>query len=220
MEMDDESKILQKCYSDNIIEVEEGLNYISKKMKSENIKKILMDKDNNLNLEKIYSKKQNYTNAKISSLLPDLLNKISILKDENVILSFNGCGGCLMSIIFIIVGNCPSLETKFYNFIINYLGDYDGVIFEKKSFNIMAQKVAENFNESNKEICERFNNNIWKDYLQATGTLFGSNEFVDKAKENPKKVNEFIEDYIKKHDSFNKDNAKKILQLLINESVE
>ena len=40
---------------------------------------------------------------------------------------FNGCGGCLMSVIFLIVGSLPSLETKFYNYVINYLGDYEGI---------------------------------------------------------------------------------------------
>ena len=118
-------------------------------------------------------------------------------------------------IILLIVGNLPSLESKFYNFIINYLGDYDGVILEKNSFMKMAERILNDFKESECEICERFNNNIWKDYLQATGVLFSSNEFVEKSKEDSHEVNKFVEDYIKKHDGFNKENAKQIIKLLM-----
>ena len=204
MEFEDKiiEEIIKKTNSDNLIEVEEGLNYICKKMKSKDLKQIVLDKNSNFNLYKIYTKKQNYTNQKIASLLPDLLNKISVLKDENIFISFNGCGGCLITVIFLIVGNLPSLESKFYNFIINYLGDYDGVILEKNSFMKMAERILNDFKESECEICERFNNNIWKDYLQATGVLFSSNEFVEKSKEDSHEVNKFVEDYIKKHDLF------------------
>ena len=48
----------------------------------------------------------------------------------------------------------------------------------------MAQRIVEDLKNSDDEICERFNNKIWKDYLQATGILFSSNEFVEKSKEN------------------------------------
>ena len=217
MEFEDKiiEEIIKKTNSDNLIEVEEGLNYICKKMKSKDLKQIVLDKNSNFNLYKIYTKKQNYTNQKIASLLPDLLNKISVLKDENIFISFNGCGGCLITVIFLIVGNLPSLESKFYNFIINYLGDYDGVILEKNSFMKMAERILNDFKESECEICERFNNNIWKDYLQATGVLFSSNEFVEKSKEDSHEVNKFVEDYIKKHDGFNKENAKQIIKLLM-----
>ena len=217
MEFEDKiiEEIIKKTNSDNLIEVEEGLNYICKKMKSKDLKQIVLDKNSNFNLYKIYTKKQNYTNQKIASLLPDLLNKISVLKDENIFISFNGCGGCLITVIFLIVGNLPSLESKFYNFIINYLGDYDGVILEKNSFMKMAERIVNDFKESECEICERFNNNIWKDYLQATGVLFSSNEFVEKSKEDSHEVNKFVEDYIKKHDGFNKENAKQIIKLLM-----
>ena len=207
--------MINKANSDNTVEVTEGLNYICKKMKSENLKNICSNKNYNFDLYKIFTKKRNYSNQNISSLLPDLLNKISVLKDENVFTCFNGCGGCLLTIFFLIVGNIPSLETKIYNFIINYLGDYDGVIFEKKSFTIMAQRIVEDLKNSDDEICERFNNKIWKDYLQATGILFSSNEFVEKSKEDSHKVNKFVEDYIKKNDGFNKENAKEIINLLI-----
>ena len=217
MEFEDKiiEEIIKKTNSDNLIEVEEGLNYICKKMKSKDLKQIVLDKNSNFNLYKIYTKKQNYTNQKIASLLPDLLNKISVLKDENIFISFNGCGGCLITVIFLIVGNLPSLESKFYNFIINYLGDYDGVILEKNSFMKMAERIVNDFKESECEICERFNNNIWRDYLQATGVLFSSNEFVEKSKEDSHEVNKFVEDYIKKHDGFNKENAKQIIKLLM-----
>ena len=217
MEFEDKiiEEIIKKTNSDNLIEVEEGLNYICKKMKSKDLKQIVLDKNSNFNLYKIYTKKQNYTNQKIASLLPDLLNKISVLKDENIFISFNGCGGCLITVIFLIVGNLPSLESKFYNFIINYLGDYDGVILEKNSFMKMAERIVNDFKESEYEICERFNNNIWRDYLQATGVLFSSNEFVEKSKEDSHEVNKFVEDYIKKHDGFNKENAKQIIKLLM-----
>ena len=207
--------MINKANSDNTIEVTEGLNYICKKMKSENLKNICSNKNYNFDLYTIFTKKRNYSNQNIASLLPDLLNKISVLKDENVFTCFNGCGGCLLTIFFLIVGNIPSLETKIYNFIINYLGDYDGVIFEKKSFNIMAQRIVEDLKNSDDEICERFNNKIWKDYLQATGLLFSSNEFVEKSKEDSHKVNKFVEDYIKRNDGFNKENAKEIIKLLI-----
>ena len=120
----------------------------------------------------------------------------------------------LMTVIFLIVANVPLLETKLYNFIINYLGDYDGVILEKKSFMAMAKRIVGDLKDTNEEICERFNNNIWKDYLQATGVLFSSNEFVEKSKEDSSEVNKFVEDYIKKHDGFNKGNAIEILKLL------
>ena len=206
--------MIKKVNSDNVLEVEEGLNYICKKLKSKELEKICLSKSNEFNLYKIYSKKANYSNQKIAFLLPDLLNKISVLKDENIFTCFNGCGGCLMTVIFLIVGNIPSLETKFYNYVINYLGDYNGMILEKNSFNKMASKINEDLKNSNEEICTRFNNSIWKDYLQATGILFSSNDFVEKSKENSAKVNDFVENYIKNHDGFNKENAKEIIRLL------
>ena len=216
MESEDEitQTMLKKLNSDKPTEVEEGLNYICKKMKSKDLKKLCQDKNSNFDLYKLYTKKQNYSHQKIASLLPDILNKISVLKDENIFNSFNGCGGCLMTVIFLIVGNVPSLETKLYNFIINYLGDYDGVILEKKSFMAMAKRIVGDLKDTNDEICERFNNNIWKDYLQATGVLFSSNEFVEKSKEDSSEVNKFVEDYIKKHDGFNKGNDIEIIKLL------
>ena len=208
-------EMISKANSDNIKDVEEDLNYICKKIKSKDLKLICLDKNYNFNLYKIYSKKQNYSNQKIASLLPDLLSKISVLKDENIFTSFNGCGGCLMTTIFLIAGNNPSLETKFYNYIINYLGDFDGIIFEKKAFMIMAKRIMDDLKDSDDEICERFNNNIWKDYVQATGVLFSSNDFVEKSKEDSYEVNKFVEDYIKKHDGFNKEKAKEIINLLV-----
>ena len=88
------------------------------------------------------------------------------------------------------------------------------MILEKNSFNKMASKINEDLKNSNEEICTRFNNSIWKDYLQATGILFSSNDFVEKSKENSAKVNDFVENYIKNHDGFNKENAKEIIRLL------
>ena len=208
--------IIKKANSDNLNEVEEGLNYICKKMKSNDLKNICSNKDYGFDIYKIFTKKQNYTNQKIASFLPDLLNKISILKDENIFMCFNGCGGCLITVIFLIVGNVPSLQTKLYNFVINYLGDYNGAIFEKNSFMKMAEKIVDDLKESDDEICGRFNNSIWKDYLQATGELFSSNEFVEKSQEDSTKVNKIIEDYIKKN-GFNKQNAKDLLKLIINQ---
>ena len=205
--------MIKKVNSDNVLEVEEGLNYICK-MKSKDLEKICLSKSSGFNLYKIYTKKANYSNEKIAFLLPDLLNKISVLTDENIFTCFSGCGGCLMTIIFLIVGNIPSLEAKFYNYVINYLGDYNGMILEKNSFNKMAGKIIEDLKNSNEEICTRFNNSIWKDYLQATGILFSSSDFVDKSKENSAKVNDFVENYIKNHDGFNKENAKEIIRLL------
>jgi hypothetical protein len=206
--------MIKKANSDNVLEVEEGLNYICKKLKSKELEKICLSKSIDFNLYKIYTKKANYSVQKIALLLPDLLNKISVLKDENIFKCFNGCGGCLMTVIFLIVGNIPSLETKFYNFVINYLGDYDGMILEKNSFKKMADKIVEDLKNSNEEICTRFNNSIWKDYLQATGILFSSNDFVEKSKEDSSKVNTFVEEYIKNHDGFNKENAEEIVKLL------
>ena len=206
--------MIDKTNSDNIEEVEEGLNYICKKIKSKDFEKICLNENSNFNLYQIFTKKENYSNQKIASLLPELLNKISILKDENIFLCLNNCGGCLMAIIFLIVGSVPSLETKLYNFVINFLGDYDGMILEKKSFKKMADKILEDLKNSDEEICTRFNNGVWKDYLQATGILFSSNEFVEKSRENSSKVNKFVEEYIKNHDGFNKENAKEIIKLL------
>ena len=100
--------MINKANSDNTVEVTEGLNYICKKMKSENLKNICSNKNYNFDLYKIFTKKRNYSNQNIASLLPDLLNKISVLKDENVFTCFNGCGGCLLTIFFLIVGNIPS----------------------------------------------------------------------------------------------------------------
>ena len=206
--------MIKKANSDDVLEVEEGLNYICKKIKSKDLEKICLSKSSQFNLYNIYTKKANYSNQKIALLLPDLLNKISVLKDENIFTCFNGCGGCLMTVIFLIVGNIPSLETKLYNFVINYLGDYDGMILEKNSFKKMASKINEDLKNSDEEICSRFNNSIWKDYLQATGILFSSNDFVEKSKEDSAKVNNFVEEYIKNHDGFNKENAKEIIKLL------
>ena len=216
MESNEETinNMIDKANSDNIEEVEEGLNYICKKIKSKDFEKICLNENSNFNLYKIFTKKSNYSNQKIASFLPELLNKISVLRDENIFLCFNNCGGCLMSIIFLIVGSLPSLETKFYNFVINYLGDYDGMILEKNSFKKMADKILEDLKNSDEEICTRFNNSIWRDYLQATGILFSSNDFVDKSREDSSKVNKFVEEYIKSHDGFNKENAKEIIKLL------
>jgi len=216
MESNEETinNMIDKANSDNIEEVEEGLNYICKKIKSKDFEKICLNENSNFNLYKIFTKKSNYSNQKIASFLPELLNKISVLRDENIFLCFNNCGGCLMSIIFLIVGSLPSLETKFYNFVINYLGDYDGMILEKNSFKKMADKILEDLKISDEEICTRFNNSIWRDYLQATGILFSSNDFVDKSREDSSKVNKFVEEYIKNHDGFNKENAKEIIKLL------
>ena len=208
--------IIKKANSDNLNEVEEGLNYICKKMKSNDLTNICSNKDYGFDIYKIFIKKKNYTNPKIASLLPDLLNKISILKDENIFMCFNGCGGCLITVIFLIVGNVPSLQTKLYNFVINYLGDYNGAIFEKNSFMKMAEKIVDDLKESDDEICGRFNNSIWKDYLQATGDLFSSNEFVEKSQEDSTKVNTIIEDFIKKN-GFNKQNAKDLLKIIISQ---
>ena len=206
--------MINKANSDNTDEVEEGLNYICKKVKSKDLEKICLNESSDLNLYKIYTKKSNYTNQKIVALFPDLLNKISVLKDVNIFNCFNNCGGCLMTVIFLMVGSLPSMEIKLYNFVINYLGDYDGMILEKNSFKKMADKILEDLKDSNEEICTRFNNSIWKDYLQATGILFSSDDFVEKSKEDSGKVNKFVEEYIKNHDGFNKENAKEIIKLL------
>jgi hypothetical protein len=206
--------MINKANSNNVNEVEEGLNYICKKVKSKDFEKICLNENNNFNLYKIYTKKMNYSNQKIASLFPDLLNKISVLRDENIFKCFNNCGGCLMALIFLMVGSLPSLETKLYNFVINYLGDYDGMILEKNSFKKMADKILEDLKDSNEEICTRFKNSIWKDYLQATGILFSSNDFVEKSREDSGKVNKFVEEYIKNHDGFNKENAIEIIKLI------
>ena len=216
MESDEETiqKMLNQINTDKVKEVEEGLNYICRKISSKDLKKICSSEDNKFNLYKIFTKKANYTNQKIAVLLPEFLNKISVLKDENIFNSFNGCGGCLMAVIFLIVGNLPSLETKFYNYVINYLGDFDGMILEKNSFKKMAEKIVEDLKDSDEEICCRFNNSIWKDYLQATGILFSSDDFVEKSREDSAKVNKFVEDHIKNHNGFNKENAKEIIKLI------
>ena len=106
------------------------------------------------------------------------------------------------------MGNIPSLEIKFYNYIINYLGHYGGVILKKKSFMIMEQRIMEDIKDSDEEIWERFGGNISKDYVQTAGVLFGSNDFSEKSKEDLYEVNKFVEDYIEKHDGFNKEKAK------------
>ena len=208
--------MLNKSNSDNPEEVYEGLNYISKKLKSKDLLEIITKQSNIFNLYKIFTKKNIYTNQKVAALLPELLTKVSVLKDENIFLCLNGCGGCLMTVIFLIVGNINSLGTKLYNFVINYLGDYDGMILEKTSFKKMADKIVEDLKNTEEEICTRFNNSIWRDYLQATGILFSSNDFVEKSREDSAKVNNFVEEYIKNHDGFNKENAKEIVRLIKN----
>ena len=122
-----------------------------------------------------------------------------------------------MTVIFLIVGSVSSLENKLYNYVINYLGDYEGMILEKISFKKMADKIVEDLKNTEQEICTRFNNSIWRDYLQATGILFSSNDFVEKSREDSAKVNKFVEEYIKYHDGFNKENAKEIIRLLKNQ---
>ena len=209
--------MINKSNSDNIEEVYEGLNYILKKIKSKDLSEMVNNKNSNFNLYKIFTKKNNYSNPRIAALLPELLTKISVLKDENIFLCFNGCGGCLMTVIFLIVGSVSSLENKLYNYVINYLGDYEGMILEKISFKKMADKIVEDLKNTEQEICTRFNNSIWRDYLQATGILFSSNDFVEKSREDSAKVNKFVEEYIKYHDGFNKENAKEIIRLLKNQ---
>ena len=212
------NNMIDKTNSDNVEEVEEGLNYICKKIKSKDFEKICLNENSNFNIYKIYTKKNNYSNQKIVSLFPELLNKISVLKDKNIFKCFNNCGGCLMTVFFLMVGSIPSMETKLYKLIINYLGDYDGMILEKNSFKKMADKIVEDLKNSDEEICTRFNNSIWKDYLQATGILFSSDDFVEKSKEDSGKVNKFVEEYIKNHDGFNKENAEEIIKLLKEQS--
>lgn len=214
-EAEGNNSILDQLNSNDISEVEKGLNYLNKNMKPNEIMKLINLNDNKgLNLYKIFFKKQNLSSAKIASLLPPVLNKISVFKGENIFVSFNECGGCLLTILFLIVAYNPKLEEKIYNFIINYLGDYNGHLIEKKSFAICANKTKEELqeNENDKEYCEKLRNGNWKDYIQGMGVLFSDDTFVDKVKEDSKKVNEFVENFIKKNNAFDKNKAKELIK--------
>lgn len=206
--------LLNKLNSSDESEIEGGINYLCKTIKPKDFMKII---DQGFNISKIYSNIENLNNTKIASSLPEILNKISAFQGDNIFCCFNGCGGCLLAVFFIIVASNPNLEEKIYNYLINYLGDFNGCILEKKSFFACAQKTEKEFeakkNEKNVEFCERIKEGVWKDYVQGMGLLFSNDDFVEKTKENSRKVNTFVEEYIKSNNGFN----KKIAQEIINE---
>lgn len=185
-------------------------------------------------LYNLFTKKIILSNAKICTLFPELIKKISEIKNENnIFLFFNkGCGGCLLTVLFLIVAYNPSLEEKIYNFIIDYLGDKNGCLLEKRSFSACCLKTKDELKDEYKkkkkkkdkenkeekeeeEFCERIKDGEWKNYIQAMGVLFSHEGFIEKVKKDSMEVNNFVEEFIKKNNSFNKSNAKILLEELM-----
>lgn len=226
--------------NDNSSEIEKSLLYLINSMNKDEI--LLLLNNNDFSLYKLFIKKIILSNAKICTLLPDLLNKICEIKNnKNIFLFFNkGCGGCLLMTLFLIVAYNPSLEEKIYKFIIDYLGDLNGCLLEKKSFSACCLKTKNELKEEHKkkkkkkkngeekdkikeeekeevevEFCEKLKEGNWKDYIQAMGVLFSDDRFVEKVKENSKEVNGFVEDFIRRNNAFDKSNAKLLIEELL-----
>ena len=210
--------VLQNLYSDSFISIENMLNYLLKKCTDEEFKSIIKNKK--FNLVQLFTKESNLKSKKIAIFLPDILTKISIYTHKNIIESFNNCGACFLCVFFNIIQNIPSLEGKFYSFLISYLGDYDGDILEKKSIKICAERTYNIFNKdlnnNNIEYCHHMEKGEWCDYIEGMGKLFINDLFVEKIKNNPKGINQVIENFIKEKNCFNKNNADELINFVIN----
>ena len=209
--------VFKNLYSDNFLSIDKMINYLLKKCTDEEFKSIITNKQ--FNLVKLFTNETNIKSKKIAIFLPDLLTKISIYTHKNIIECFNNCGACFLCAIFNIIQNCPSLEGKFYSFLISYLGDYDGDILEKKSFKTCAEKTFNIFNKDlNKndiEYCKHMEKGEWCDYIEGMGILFINDLFVERIKENPKSINQIIEQFIKDKNCFNKINAQELIDIVI-----
>jgi hypothetical protein len=215
--LDENSLILSELYSNNQEKVYNKLYSLINKTEEKIFKNLINSP--NLNIPKIFI--YNIKHKPICNLLPDFLLKTSIYLNKNVIKCFNNCGACFLCVCFNIVYYIPSLEGKIYSFLLNYLGDYDGKILEKKSFkecclrtaNLFQDFYNKNNNEKNenKEYCKNMEKNIWSDYIQGMGRLFIDDDLVEKIKEDPEDMNYLIEKFIKDNDVFDYDKAEEFV---------
>lgn len=204
--------LVKKIQSTDPNEVAAGLSELLKIKNQNEFKSIV----SSLDLVSIFSSKNNISCFKVANNLTDLLTKKSILSEETVIQSLtkNNCGGCFLCLLLLIVKIIPSLEGKLYSFIINYLGDYNGNLFEKKAFNLFARRIYENFNfeSDEKELCKRMKEGSFKDYIMGMGKLLTDERFVELSKNDSKEANDEIESFIKAKDGFNYDIACELLK--------
>lgn len=213
--------LLKQLNSNDPVVVAGGLNQLMKKTPNEEFKKVVKL----LDIIQLFSSSTNIGCYNVASYLPDLLTKKSILFDQTIIqaLSPKNCGGCLLCLLLIIIKLIPSLEGKFYSFIINYLGDYDGKIFEKKSFNTFAQRIYESIDldSSKKEdLCQKMNEGPFKDYILGMGRLITDDKFIEVSRNNSKEANEIIETHIKQKDKFDYEEAGEILKIISERSAK
>ena len=55
----------------------------------------------------------------------------------------------------------------------------------------------------------------WCDYIEGMGILFINDSFVERIKENPKSINQIIEQFIKDKNCFNKINAQELIDIVL-----
>jgi len=215
-DMDEISLILNDLYSSNQNTVQNKLHSLLFKTE-EKIFKLLISSPK-LNIPKIFV--NNIKNAAICKLFPDFLIKTSIYLNKNIIKCYNNCGACFLCTCFNIVTYCPSLEGKIYSFLLNYLGDYEGKILEKKSFkecclrttNFFIDYYNNNNDINNIEYCKIMKKEIWSDYIQGMGRLFIDDDLVEKIKEDPEDMNYLIEKFIKDNEIFDYNKAEEFIK--------
>lgn len=204
--------LIKKLQSEDPQEVSSGLSELLKLKNQNEFKSVV----SSLDLVSIFSNKNNISCFKVVNYLPDLLTKKSILSEETVIQSLtkNNCGGCFLCLLLLIVKIVPSIEAKLYSFIISYLGDYNGSLFEKKAFSLFARRIYENFDfeSKEKELCKRIKEGSFKDYIMGMGKLITDERFVELCKNDSKEANDEIESFIKVKDGFNYDIACELLK--------
>ena len=194
-------QLINDLESNNSDKISTALNYLMLKCSNDDFISITKK----LNLFKVFLSPSSITNKKIANYLPDLLTKKSVLTKHNIIQCFskNNCGGCFLTAIFNLSHNIPSIQQKMYSYIVNYLEDYEGVVFERKSFGEFA-----------KRIWECFDKNDFKNYVQGMGCLFANEKFVEFVKEDPKLANHKIEEFIKENDGFDKGKAELFIKTM------
>ena len=208
-------QLINDLESNNSDKISTALNYLMLKCSNDDFISITKK----LSLFKVFLSPSSITNKKIANYLPDLLTKKSVLTKHNIIQCFskNNCGGCFLTAIFNLSHNIPSIQQKMYSYIVNYLEDYEGVVFERKSFGEFAKRIWECFDkndENNVEYCMRITNDNFKNYVQGMGCLFANEKFVEFVKEDPKLANHKIEEFIKENDGFDKGKAELFIKTM------